>query len=104
MPCTAAQNIAVVDANGDIRSCEPRERLGNLRDYDCDWDRFWQSRERAEEIDAIARDGCWCSHVCFIHASLKASKKAMTIDVPRAYLHRIDPRKDSDGKRFASRA
>ena len=89
MPCTAGQNIAVVDANGDIRSCELRERLGNLRDYDCDWSRFWDSRERREEIAAIERDGCWCTHVCFIHASLKASPKAMAIDVPRAYLHQI---------------
>ena len=90
MPCTAGQNIAVVDANGDIRSCELRERLGNLRDYDCDWSRFWDSRERREEIAAIERDGCWCTHVCFIHASLKASPKAMAIDVPRAYLHQIE--------------
>jgi len=87
MPCTAAQNIAVLDANGDIRSCELRERIGNLRDYDLDWGRFWSSSERGEEIDAIRRDGCWCTHVCFIHASLKASPKAMAIDVPRAFLH-----------------
>ena len=33
-----------------------------------------------------SRDGCWCTHVCFIHASLKASPKARLIDVPRAYL------------------
>jgi MoaA/NifB/PqqE/SkfB family radical SAM enzyme len=86
MPCTAAQNIAVLDANGDLRSCELRERLGNIRDYDCDWRRFWESRTRVDEVAAIRRDGCWCTHVCFIHASLKASPKAKAIDVPRAYL------------------
>lgn len=90
MPCTAGQNIAVVDANGDIRSCELRERLGNLRDYDCDWSRFWDSSKRRDEIAAIERDGCWCTHVCFIHASLKASPKALAVDVPRAYLHQIE--------------
>jgi hypothetical protein len=37
-------------------------------------------------IASIRRDGCWCTHVCFIHASLKASLKARAIDVPRAYL------------------
>jgi MoaA/NifB/PqqE/SkfB family radical SAM enzyme len=87
MPCTAARNITVLDANGDIRSCELRERLGNLRDYDLDWRTFWSSRERQEEIQAIRRDGCFCTHVCFIHASLKASKKAMMVNVPRAYLN-----------------
>jgi len=86
MPCTAAQNIAVLDANGDIRSCELREKLGNVRDYECDWGRFWDSRERQEEIASIRRDGCWCTHVCFIHASMKASPKARFFDVPRAYL------------------
>jgi MoaA/NifB/PqqE/SkfB family radical SAM enzyme len=88
MPCTAAQNIAVVDANGDIRSCELRERLGNVREYDCDWGRFWDSQARQDEIAAIRRDGCWCTHVCFIHASLKASTRAKVVDVPRAWLSR----------------
>ncbi len=86
MPCTAAQNIAVLDANGDIRSCELRERLGNIRDYDLDWTKFWDSRTRRDEIASIEEDGCWCTHVCFIHASLKASKKAIAVDVPRNYL------------------
>ena len=86
MVCTAGQNIAVVDANGDIRACELRNRLGNIRDFDCDWELFWKSQARAQEVDAIARDGCWCTHVCFIHASAKASPKAMLLDVPRAYV------------------
>jgi MoaA/NifB/PqqE/SkfB family radical SAM enzyme len=86
MPCTAAQNIAVLDANGDLRSCELRERLGNVRDYGCDWGRFWDSKTRRDEVARIRQDGCWCTHVCFIHASLKASPKARLIDVPRAYL------------------
>jgi MoaA/NifB/PqqE/SkfB family radical SAM enzyme len=86
MPCTAGKNIAVLDANGDLRACELRERLGNVRDYDCDWGRFWASRELSRELESIEEDGCWCTHVCFIHASLKASRKAMLYDVPRAYL------------------
>jgi MoaA/NifB/PqqE/SkfB family radical SAM enzyme len=86
MVCTAGQNIVVVDANGDIRACELRNRLGNLRDFNCDWNLFWKSKARTEEIDAIVRDGCWCTHVCFIHASAKASPKAKLVDVPRAYL------------------
>jgi MoaA/NifB/PqqE/SkfB family radical SAM enzyme len=86
MACTAGRNIVVVDANGDLRSCELRGQLGNLRDYDCDWRRFWSSAARRDELAAIRRDGCWCTHVCFIHASLKASVKAKAYDVPRAYL------------------
>ena len=93
MPCTAGQNIVVLDANGDIRACELRERLGNIRRLDCDWTRFWSSRARQDELDAIVRDGCWCTHICFIHASLKASPKAMALDVPNAYWkHRMRSR------------
>ena len=88
MPCTAGQSIAVVDANGNLRACELRGSLGNLRDFDCDWNLFWQSKARSAELDAIARDGCWYTHVCFIHASVKASTKALMVDVPRAYLAR----------------
>jgi MoaA/NifB/PqqE/SkfB family radical SAM enzyme len=89
MRCTAGQNIVVLDANGDIRACELRQRLGNLRRFDCDWKRFWDSKAREEEIAAIDRDGCWCTHVCFIHASLKASSKALLVDVPRAYIGQL---------------
>ncbi len=62
--------------------------LGNLRDFDCDWNLFWQSRARTAEVDAIERDSCWCTHVCFIHASVKASTKAVMVDIPRAYFAR----------------
>lgn len=88
MPCSAGETILVLDANGDLRACELREKLGNLREFDCNWAAFWASRARAEERAAIARDGCWCTHVCFIHASLKASPKALALDVPHAYLAR----------------
>ena len=37
-------------------------------------------------VTGTERDGCWCTHVCFIHASVKASTKAMMMDIPRAYL------------------
>jgi MoaA/NifB/PqqE/SkfB family radical SAM enzyme len=89
MPCTAGQNIVVLDADGDLRSCELRGRLGNLREFDCNWNRFWESQARKRELEAIVRDGCRCTHVCFIHASLKASPKALYLDVPAAYLGQL---------------
>lgn len=97
MACTAGQNIVVLDADGGLRACELREHLGNLREFDCDWNRFWESRARTKEIEAIARDGCWCTHVCFIHASLKASTKALYLDVPMAYLKQLLPGRRSAG-------
>lgn len=86
MPCTAGGTSIVIDCNGDVRACELRARLANLRDYGCDFARFWEAETRRRELDSIVRDQCWCTHVCFIHDSLRHSKKAMLYDVPLAYL------------------
>jgi Fe-coproporphyrin III synthase len=86
MPCTASQTSLVIDYNGDVRACELRGRLGNLRDFGCDFRKFWQSQPRRAEAASIVRDQCWCTHVCFIHDSLRHSAKARLFDVPLAYL------------------
>ncbi|MGH9439959.1 MAG: radical SAM protein, partial [Terriglobia bacterium] len=86
MPCTASETAVVIDYNGSVRACELRGELGNLRDFDCDFAKFWESRRRSDEAGAIRRDQCWCTHVCFIHDSLRHSAKAMLYDVPLSYL------------------
>ncbi len=86
MPCTASETSIVIDYNGDVRACELRGRLGNLREFECDFARFWSSRARREEAHAIRRDQCWCTHVCFIHDSLRHSARAQLFDVPLAGL------------------
>lgn len=89
MPCTASQTSIVIDYNGDVRACELRGRLGNLRDEGCDFGKFWESQARKSEAAVIRRDQCWCTHVCFIHDSLRHSAKAMLYDVPLAYLRSV---------------
>jgi Fe-coproporphyrin III synthase len=96
MPCTASETSLVIDYHGDVRACELRGRLANLRDFDCDFGKFWESQRRRAEAAAIVRDQCWCTHVCFIHDSLRHSPKALLFDVPLAYLdsrfhHRAEP-------------
>ncbi len=86
MPCTAGETSIVIDFNGDVRSCELRGKLANLRDYDCDFQRFWETQERQEELGAIVNDQCWCTHVCFIHDSLRHSPKVLLYDIPLSYL------------------
>ncbi len=94
MPCTAGGTSVVIDYNGDVRACELRGRLGNLREFACDFQEFWAAQARRNELDAIVRDQCWCTHVCFIHDSLRHSPKALLFDVPLTYLE----------SRFAHRA
>ncbi len=86
MPCTAGETALVIDYNGDVRACELRGKLGNLREYDCDFRKFWASQSRQEELAAIVRDQCWCTHVCFIHDSLRHSPKTLLYDIPVTYL------------------
>jgi Fe-coproporphyrin III synthase len=86
MPCTASETSIVIDFNGDVRACELRTKLANLRDFDCDFEKFWEAQARKDESGLIVRDQCWCTHVCFIHDSLRHSPKALLYDVPLSYL------------------
>ncbi len=86
MPCTASETSIVIDFNGDVRACELRGKLANLRDFGCDFQKFWETKTRSEEADFIVRDQCWCTHVCFIHDSLRHSPKALLFDIPVTYL------------------
>ena len=86
MPCTASETSIVIDFNGEVRACELRSPLANLRDFECDFGKFWETQSRKTESDSIVRDQCWCTHVCFIHDSLRHSPKALLYDVPVSYL------------------
>src|SRR2546430_675353 len=88
-PCTAGETIAVIDYNGDVRACELREKFGTLAEYDYDFEALWAARERQTELNAI--DGgkaCWCTHVCFIHDSMRHSRRALLYEGPKNYLTR----------------
>jgi len=88
MPCTAGETSAVIDFDGRIRACELREPIGNLRDFDMNLKAFWETPSRRNEPARIACDQCWCTHVCFIHDSLRYSYKTMLSEVPKNYLLR----------------
>lgn len=88
MPCTAGETSAVIDFDGRIRACELRKPIGNLREHDMNFKVFWETPARRNEPGQIACDQCWCSHVCFIHDSLRYSYRAMLSEVPKNYLFR----------------
>lgn len=88
-PCTAGETTAVIDYNGDVRACELREKFATLSDYDYDFGALWAAQERAAEVAAIeGGKACWCTHVCFIHDSMRHSTRAMLYELPRNYLTR----------------
>jgi MoaA/NifB/PqqE/SkfB family radical SAM enzyme len=87
--CTAGETIAVVDYNGNVRACELREAFASLKDYDYDFDALWSAQERRDELQAI--DGgkaCWCTHVCFIHDSMRHSRGGLLFEGPKNYFTR----------------
>lgn len=88
-PCTAGETTAVIDYNGDVRACELREKFASLADFDYDFGALWAAHERQQELKAI--DGgkaCWCTHVCFIHDSMRHSRRALLYELPQNYLRR----------------
>ena len=88
-PCTAGETSVVIDYDGGVRACELREQFASLADYDYDFSALWSARAREEELAEIdAGRACWCTHVCFIHDSMRHSRRAMLYDVPKNYLTR----------------
>jgi MoaA/NifB/PqqE/SkfB family radical SAM enzyme len=88
-PCTAGETTAVIDYNGDVRACELREKFATLSDYDYDFGALWAAHERQLELQAI--DGgraCWCTHVCFIHDSMRHSRRALLYELPKNFVTR----------------
>jgi len=86
MPCTAGQTSIVIDYNADVRVCELRKPIGNLRKYAMDFNRFWRSFERKMEVDSVKRDQCFCTHICFMYDSMRHSKRVMLWELPRLWL------------------
>jgi MoaA/NifB/PqqE/SkfB family radical SAM enzyme len=89
MPCTAGQTSLVIDYNGDVRVCELRKPIGNLRKYGMDFRKFWNSVEREAEVRKVAVDQCFCTHICFIYDSMRHSKRVMLWELPMVNLRRF---------------
>lgn len=86
MPCTAGETTIVIDHDGSFRSCEMRGKLGSLADFGFDLGAALRSAEMRQEITAIPKAQCWCTHSCFIHTSTKFSPKVLLFHIPWAYL------------------
>jgi hypothetical protein len=73
MDCTAGETTLVIDYDGRFRSCELREPIGNVKDYDCDVQKILHGEAMKKEIEAIGygyKANCWCTHGCWIMSSI----------------------------------
>lgn len=89
MPCAAGRKIVVIDANGDLRACELRAPVVNLRDEDFNLSKLLTSQAWEKEKRAIRQKRCDCTHVCFLYQSMKASPKIMFYHLPLVSLRLI---------------
>jgi len=85
MDCLAGTTAVVLDSDGKLRSCELREPIGNLRDYDCDFSKLWDSEIKQNEVKKIQKDHCDCTHICFLYNSMISSGRAKFWEIPRCY-------------------
>jgi MoaA/NifB/PqqE/SkfB family radical SAM enzyme len=69
-PCYAGTISGVVDARGEIRLCELRDPVGNVRDTQFDFDQVWYSEEAERQRLSIRKKECHCTHSCFMSSSL----------------------------------
>lgn len=68
--CQAGKIIAVLEPDGQVRSCEILRKLGNVRDHDYDMKKILKK-------DKIPRRCGNCIHPCFIGPSMSYSLKWM---------------------------
>jgi MoaA/NifB/PqqE/SkfB family radical SAM enzyme len=88
MDCTAGETTLVIDYDGRFRSCELREPIGKVQDYDCDVQKIMHGEAMKKEIEAIGHGyqaNCWCTHGCWIMASLGFSPLKMVSKILSGY-------------------
>lgn len=63
--CPAGSLFGIIQANGDVYPCEILNTpLGNLRDYEMNFEKLWQS-EKAEDCRRFIKDSrCHCTFEC----------------------------------------
>lgn len=75
MQCVSGKNIFVIDYNGDIKICELREKIINLKEIDYNLSNrdgiFKKSRQE------IKKTNCYCTHSCFLYQGIHFSPKVI---------------------------
>jgi len=64
-PCYAGQLIGILSETGDVYLCETLDRkMGNVRNYGCDFAALWSSAEAASAVQYQQKLGCQCTYEC----------------------------------------
>ncbi len=75
-PCPAGALFGVIGAQGGVYPCEMlNESMGNLRDYDFDFMRIWQSHKAQKMREYIIRSRCHCTYECAWTVNILSNKR-----------------------------
>jgi MoaA/NifB/PqqE/SkfB family radical SAM enzyme len=69
-PCHAGYVSGVLDARGEVRMCELRDAVGNVKDTNYDFGKLWFSEAADKQRTSIKAKECHCTHSCFMSSSL----------------------------------
>jgi len=73
LPCYAGRLNLVIADDGAVYPCEDfraKMRMGNIRDYQGDLGRLLQSDRARAVVSAINREGCHCTHECYMMTNI----------------------------------
>jgi MoaA/NifB/PqqE/SkfB family radical SAM enzyme len=88
MDCTAGETTLVVDYDGRFRSCELREPLGNVKDYNCNVQEIMHGEAMKKEVVEVGHGytaNCWCTHGCWIMSSIVFNPGKMALKIYKGY-------------------
>jgi MoaA/NifB/PqqE/SkfB family radical SAM enzyme len=84
MDCTAGKTTLVIDYDGRFRSCELRDPIGSVKDYNCNVQDIMNSPAMKKEVETIGygyKANCWCTHGCWIMSSLNFNPLKMIFNI-----------------------
>jgi MoaA/NifB/PqqE/SkfB family radical SAM enzyme len=101
--CPAGKTMCVIEANGDVRLCELRRPVGNLRDNYYDLGKILKSSRAVEEANCICNSVCNCTHTCFISEYINQMLKHFNLKTALAIIyHYIEFNSAASQKKFKS--
>lgn len=87
-PCFAGRTILTVYPNGDVAPCELLPAVANLRDHHYNIAEIRSTPGWSDALRKISRGKCFCTHRCFIDASVSHHiRSILTTLCAAAYLH-----------------
>jgi MoaA/NifB/PqqE/SkfB family radical SAM enzyme len=75
IPCRISSFYPMIDALGNVYPCEQREKIGNLRNFDYDLNKIWQSGKAKRIRESIRRKECYCTHSAYQAPNVYLSPK-----------------------------